>query len=372
MAFFNKLQNVKNAVTDKFDDVKYFVEDKTFDAKYFVKDKVSDVKDFVGEKGSDTKYFVKEKAESVKDFVSDKTYDAKNFVQDKAKIESKADIAEVASYVLFPAQIPLKMIMRNVGKNSSTSINSKNRHLLHRIDVMESYQKEGNMLNDKLNKQLVQITNVKKSLHDQLVFFAEVLEKIHNRPVYNISLNGQKISFEELFKQSGVDADFAMIDSYLINIYDEDAGIMDGLMRSPVFAAILKFREKTLKNKIENAVHEVNECINNMKIINSYLRNMTKTAGNFEKELSAIQSQFSGQVDQLADVVNAKSNFEEFEDEEITLLDTNIKFVHIIVALLNTHLFGKVEPDENGLTPTNEAGVSKVVQEAMIMRNQIK
>ena len=371
MAFFNKLQNVKNAVTDKFDDVKYFVEDKTFDTKYFVKDKVSDVKDFVGEKGSDAKYFVKEKAGSVKDFVNDKTYDAKNFVQDKANIESKADIAEVAAYVLFPAQIPLKIIMRNVGKDSSTSINSKNRHLVHRIDVLESYQKEGNMLNDKLNKQLVQITNVKKSLLDQLVFFAEVLEKIHNRPVYNISLNGQKISFEELFKQSVVDADFAMIDSYLIKIYDEDAGIMDGLMRSPVFAAILKFREKTLKNKIENAVHEVNECINNMKIINGYLRKMTKTAGNFEKELSAIQSEFSGQVYQLADVVNAKSNFEEFTNEEITLLDTNIKFVHIIVALLNTHLFEKVEPDKNGLTPTNEAGVSKVIQDAMIMRNQI-
>ena len=197
------------------------------------------------------------------------------------------------------------------------------------------------------------------------------MRKIHNRPTYNLSLDGRAVSFEELFKQSDVEADFAMLDSYLINIYDEDAGIMAGLMRSPVFAAILKFREKTLKNKIDNAVQEVNKCIDNMKIVNQYLRQLSTTAGMFEKELHAIESVFKSQLYELADVVDAKQDFDQFTEEEITLLDTNIKLTHIAVALLNTHLFEKVEPDEYGLTPVNESGISKIVSEAILIREDI-
>ena len=166
MGFLNKLREVKDAVTDKFDDVKDFVEDKAFDAKYFVQDKASDVKDFVSDKTADAKYFIEDKA-----------LDAKYFMKDKVNIKSKADIVEAASYVLFPAQIPLKMIMSNVGKDSSANIQSKNNHLDHRIDVLGSFQKEGSMLNDKLNGQLKEITNVKQLIHRQLIFFAEVFEK---------------------------------------------------------------------------------------------------------------------------------------------------------------------------------------------------
>ncbi len=386
MGFFNKLRDIKDNVSYKLDDMKDFVvdkasdtkdfiSDKTFDARYFISDKADDIKYFVSDKASDTKdfisdksfdarYFIKDKVEDARYFIDDKAYDAKYFITEKLNIKSKADIVEATSYVLFPAQIPIKAVMSAVAKNSANSVHERNDTLNSRIQLLEKYQKEGKLLNEHLNTHLEEISKVKATIHQQLEVFSQAFEQIHNRPTYKLQLDGVSMTFDELFQHSGIDSEFAKFDSYLLKIYDEDAGIIDGLMRSPLFAAILKFREKALKEKIENALAEVNACIKNMEIVNQYFHDLDSTAEMFEKELKIIEKEFWILVLSLSELVKEKTDFEEFSKEEIMLLDTNIKFVRVVVNLLNTHLFEQAEPDANGLTPINKDGVKKVIVES--------
>ncbi|MGV2939616.1 hypothetical protein AB5I83_08505 [Mesobacillus sp. LC4] len=382
MGFFYKLRDMKDTISYKMEDVKDFVvekavdardlvSDKAFDAKYAIEDKVSDLKDFVedtayfvSEKAEDTKDFILDKAADTKDFVSDKTFDAKYYISEKIQNKSRADLVEIGSYVLFPAQIPLKAVMSAVGKNSAYGVQEKSDYLNMRIDILEKQQDQGKNLNEKLTAQFEDIRKVKEQLHTQLEYFAEVFEKIHNRPTYNIKFDGHERTFDELFRHANIDSDFAMFDSYLLKIYDEDAGIIDGLMRSPVFAAILKFRERALKNKIDHAVSEVNQCIENMKVVNDYLASLSSTAAVLAKELHAIEEVFWDFLYELSETVDNKPDFERFTEDEITLLDTNIKLVRVIVALLNTHLFEETAPDANGLKPINQLGVERVAKES--------
>lgn len=334
MRIFDKYRDLRETVSFKMDGIKDFVEDKSFDAKYFVKSRRRDV-----------------------------TY----LIREKANVKSKADAVEFAANVLFPANL----ILSNLGKDAASTIQIKNRHLEESIRLLESSQEESRKLDQQLNDQFLRITQLKETLYRHLHNFTEVFEKIHNTPSYDLTLNGEKSSFQELFKQPNTKADFALFDSFLINIYDEDAGIVYGLGRSPAFAAILKFREKTLANKIDNVVQEVEECITNMIIINDHLKQLTLTAKIFEKELSAVEIAFSKLVQSLTDVVNVKKDFEQFTDEEITLLDATIKIVRIVVSLLNTHLFEKAEPNKDGLIPINKDVVTKTVQESTALRSAI-
>ncbi|MBG9657895.1 hypothetical protein [Cytobacillus firmus] len=75
-----------------------------------------------------------------------------------------------------------------------------------------------------------------------------------------------------------------------MNLYEENAGILQGLLRTPVFAAILKFREKTLMNKIDNVRSEVNECIKSMRPLVQYLNQLNLTSAKMARELKAPDS----------------------------------------------------------------------------------
>ncbi|OMF61551.1 hypothetical protein BK139_06855 [Paenibacillus sp. FSL R5-0490] len=377
----DKFDDVKYYVGDKVDDVKYFVEDKADDVKYFVEDKVDDVKYFVGDKVDDVKFFVEDKVDDVKYFVGDKTDDLKYFVADKAedlkdlaedklKIKSKGDVAEAVSYVLFPQQIPLKLIMSSFGKNAAANIQSKNDQLAGRVKILEDLQSHGAELEKKIQHQFSEIQSVSAQLQDQLKFFAECFERIHNRPTYGIKESNGLISFDKGFDTPVLMADFARFDEYLVNLYEENAGILQGLLRTPVFAAILKFREKTLMNKIDNVRSEVNECIKSMRPLVQYLNQLNLTSAKMGIELKALDSTFSQQVQKLSAIVDEKTDFKQFSQNDMTVLDTAIKLVQIIVSLLNTHLFNVKEVSEQGLAKVNSAEVLMLVAESEKMRQQ--
>ncbi|WP_404356371.1 hypothetical protein LG291_22950 [Cytobacillus firmus] len=363
-----KASDIRYSVSDKFDDVKYFVGDKVDDVKYFVEDKVDDVKFFVEDKVDDVKYFVGDKTDDLKYFVADKADDLKGFAEDKLKIKSKGDVAEAVSYVLFPQQIPLKFIMSSVGKNAAASIQSKNNQLAGRVQVLEGMQSHGAELEKKIQHQFSEIQSVSAQLQDQLKFFAECFGRIHNRPTYGIKEADGLISFDEGFETPVLMADFARFDEYLVNLYEENAGILQGLLRTPVFAAILKFREKTLKNKIDNVRLEVNKCIKSMRPLVQYLNQLNLTSAKMARELKALDSIFSQQVQKLSAIVDEKTDFEQFSQNDTTVLDTTIKLVQIIVSLLNTHLFSVKEVSEHGFAKINSADVLKVVQESEKVR----
>ncbi|MGN7175657.1 hypothetical protein [Cytobacillus sp. SAFR-174] len=379
MGLFDKLRDIKldaeikaseirYSVSDKFDDVKYFVGDKMDDVKYFVEDKVDDVKFFVEDKVDDVKYFVGDKTDDLKYFVADKADDLKGFAEDKLKIKSKGDVAEAVSYVLFHQQIPLKFIMSSVGKNTAASIQSKNDQLAGRVKVLEGLQSHGAELEKKIQHHFSEIQSVSAQLQDQLKLFAECFERIHNRPTYGIKKADGLISFGEGFDTPVLMADFARFDEYLVNLYEENAGILQGLLRTPVFAAILKFREKTLMNKIDNVRSEVNECIKSMRPLVQYLNQLNLTSAKMARELKALNSIFSQQVQKLSGIVDEKTDFEQFSQNDTAILDTTIKLVQIIVSLLNTHLFNVKEVSEHGFAKINSGEVLKVVQESEKVR----
>lgn len=366
----DKMDSVKYFVGDKVEDIKYFVEDKVDDVKYFVEDKVDDVKYFVEDKVDNVKYFVEDKVDDVKYFVGDKVSDVKDFANHKLKIQSKGDAAEFASYVLFPQQIPLRLIMSSVGKNAAANIQGKNDQLTERVQVLEGMQSHGSELEGKIKNHFSSIQSIKTQLHANLMFFAECLERIHNRPTYGIKGEDSIISFDELFETSEMIADFGKFDEYLVNLYDENASILQGLLRSPLFAAIMKFREKALMNKIDDVLAEVNECIENMRPLVQYLNQLNLTTAKFEKELHEVEAFFNKQIKKLSDIVDEKSDFDQFTDSEITILDTNIKLVRIIVSLLNIHVFNVNEISEQGFAKVNTTEVIKVVKESELVRQQ--
>ncbi|WP_147536275.1 hypothetical protein [Bacillus marasmi] len=352
-----KASDIRYAVSDKFDDVKYFVEDKVDDVKYFVEDKVDDVKYFVGDKVDDAKYFV-----------ADKVDDVKEFAGDKLKIKSKGDVAEIAANILFPAQIPIKMLMSSLGKNAAANIQDKNDLLLKHVQMLENLQIRGEKLEKEVQDNLSSIRLTKTELQSHLTIFADLFERIHNRPTYRIQYAGASFSLVELFDRSVQELDFARFDDYLINLYDEEAGILQGLLRTPVFAAILKFREKTLINKIDNVKYEVDNCIINLRSLVKYLTKLSSTSGNLAIELNAILDIFKNQLNKLSEIVGNKNDFSQFKEKEITVLDTNIKLVRIIVTLLNIHIFSKDEIDEKGFTKINTEEVEHSINESEKVR----
>ena len=368
MGLFDKIRDLKLEVEIKASELRYTVSDKFDDVKYFVGDKVDDVKYFVEDKVDDVKYYVGDKADDLKYFVGDKADDLKGFAEDKLKIKSKGDVAEAISYVLFPQQIPLNFIMSSVGKNAAASIQSKNDQLARRIEVLEGMQNHGAELEKKIQQQFSEIQSVSTQLQDQLKFFAECFERIHNRPTYGIKEADGLISFDNAFDIPVLMADFARLDGYLVNLYEENAGILQGLLRTPVFAAILKFREKTLMNKMDNVQSEVNQCIESMRPLVQYLNQLNQTSAKMARELKALDSIFSQQIQKLSAIVDEKADFEQFCQNDITVLDTNIKLVRIIVSLLNTHLFNVQEVSEQGFTKVNSAEVLKRVKESERVR----
>ncbi|MFT4415541.1 hypothetical protein ACLM5H_16930 [Fredinandcohnia humi] len=371
MGLFDKLRDLKFEIEMKATDIRYAVSDKFDDVKDFVEDKVDDVKYYVGDKVDDVKYYVGDKVDDLKYFVEDKVDDVKDFAEDKLKIKSKGDVAEIASYVLFPQQIPLKFLMSSIGKGASANIQSKNDKLLARVEILEGLQEHGEELDKKIQQQLTTIQELKTALHSDVEVFAKVFEKIHNRPTYTITTDGLSLTFDDLFDTTATEADFARFDSYLLNIYDEDAGILQGLLRTPVFAAILKFREKALLNKIDNVLEEVNNCIENMEPLVQYLSRLHFTSSRLSKELSLLEPIVKKQIDKLAEVVEVKTDFNQFSKHEITILDTTIKHVRIIVSLMNTHIFNPDEQTTKGLAKINTKEVVQVVKESETIRELI-
>ncbi|KRF67621.1 hypothetical protein ASG99_15070 [Bacillus sp. Soil768D1] len=121
---------------------------------------------------------------------------------------------ELTSNVLFPAQIPFKVLISAFGKNSANKVQEKSNYLNMQIKILENYQSEGKRLSEKLNLHLEGISKVKALMHTQLEFFSEVFEQIHNRPTYNVSFEGCEMTNDELFRHSNIDSDFAQnIDS---------------------------------------------------------------------------------------------------------------------------------------------------------------
>ncbi|UPM56370.1 hypothetical protein [Gottfriedia acidiceleris] len=287
---------------------------------------------------------------------------------DKLKNISKAVVDELVTDVIIPSLIHTGKIMNENGKSIATNIQSKNKEVLDRISLLEDMQGQGERLEKGIDRNLTMIKARRYNLILQLTRFDDVFEKIHNRPSYKIKSGNFEIPVYDLLNMPSPDTDYDKLDNFLVDMYAEDAGILQGLCRTPVFAAILIFRQKALVNKFDNLLVEVNQCIDNLISLVHYLMKINTTSSNLSKELTELEVVFKEQVDKLSKIVSVKMDFEEFSEEEITILDTNIKLVGIILKLMNAHICDKKEVSAQGFAKVNIDEVLKVVKESEKVR----
>ncbi|WP_144478226.1 hypothetical protein [Cytobacillus oceanisediminis] len=70
-----------------------------------------------------------------------------------------------------------------------------------------------------------------------------------------------------------------------------------------------KILRKSIAKKIHHAVTEVNQCIENMQVVNDYLSSLSSTAALLAKELHAVEEVFWSLLYELSETFGNKPDY---------------------------------------------------------------
>lgn len=187
---------------------------------------------------------------------------------------------------------------------------------------------------------------VRQNIRNSLAFFASEFEKLHNKPEYKLKSIETKLNVK-LAIDHGQGIDFSKLDSALLKIYDNDFNVLSLFKQSPFTSAILKLREKSLTEEVNQCMSEVVSCIHNVQKINHGLTKLYELTHSLNSEIIKTKVLLDSEIEEFMDVMNVYGTDYELYDERADLIIDNVlKMVALAVRLLNTPIYSKEQGNE--------------------------
>lgn len=301
---------IEEGFTKTYDTVDYIKENVLFEARW----KMRDTKDFLSDLQHDPSRTISELKYRVSDTPADKLVE-----------------------LLFPGSKARLSVQRlkDLDANLTIKVNELN-GLIDDKAVLE-------------RKVAIEFENggiVRQSIRNSLAVFASEFEKLHNKPHYKLKSIETKLNVK-LAIDHGQGIEFSKLDSALLKIYDNDFSVLSLFKESPITANILKLREKSLTEEINQCMSEIVSCIRNVQKVNHDLTKLYELTHSLNSELIKTEVLLDSEIEAFLDVMNVYGTDYELYDEHADLvIDNVIKMVALAVRLLNTPIYSKEQGSE--------------------------
>ncbi|GGA43085.1 hypothetical protein [Psychrobacillus lasiicapitis] len=329
MSIWYKLGSIKDEVAWKASRAGNAVKDKVEEGFTKTYDKVDHIKENV-------LFEARWKMRDTKDFISDLRHNPTGTISDlKYRVSDMP--ADKLVGLLFPG---------SKARLSAQRLKDLDANLTAKANELNSLLDDKEVLERKVAIELENGGMVRQNIRNSLAVFASEFEKLHNKPEYKLKSIETKLNVK-LAIDHGQGIEFSKLDSTLLKIYENDFSVLSLFKESPITATILKLREKSLTEEINQCMSEVVSCIRNIQKINHDLKKLYELTHSLNSELMKTKVLLDSEIEAFMDVMNVYGTDYELYDERADLvIDNVIKMVALAVRLLNTPIYSKEQGNE--------------------------